>query len=305
MQPRIVFFGTPNESLIVLNTLKNANFPIVAVVTKPPRPVGRKQILTETPVAMWAKQQHVQSITPQTHKENYWQYDDEVKFITQVLTHTPDILITADYTQLIPMNLIMQIKYGGLNVHPSLLPKYRGPAPVPWAIANGDTETGVSVVTLAEKFDEGTVVAQTKEQIRLDDTTDTLLTRLFEKGARLLIEALPKYIDDFPNNIAVKNGLTPSATPRLTRDHGYESWETVQQALTTGQEAKRIERKWRAFHPWPGIWTKVKVNNEEKRMKLLGVKIKENKLVIESLQIEGKNAIVGDDALKFLQTVQG
>ncbi|RJR29768.1 methionyl-tRNA formyltransferase [Candidatus Microgenomates bacterium] len=333
MNPRIIFFGTPDYSLIILEALHKAKFPIVAVVTKPPRPIGRKQILTETPVARWAANHQVVSITPQTHALHYWQYADEAKFMSEVLTTKPDILITADYTQLIPMPLIRQVKYGGLNIHPSLLPHYRGPAPVPWAILNGETETGVSIVTLAEKFDEGVVIAQEKEPIKNDDTTHTLLTRLFEKGAELLVDILPQYIKKNPNYQLPTTNSLPSSTPRLTREHGFIPWELIQSAiegkifdLATMKQCSNetifktltassrnalqntsiaifLDRLFRAFHPWPGLWTKIRINNQEKRMKLLDVKLKENKLIINSVQLEGKTPFHGSETEKMIQKI--
>src|SRR3989344_3429937 len=176
--PRLVFFGTPTYSLIVLNRLYEAGFSILAVVTKPAQPVGRKQKLTESPVAEWAQAHSIRVFRPEVASGKSWQFADAAKLTQDIVNLKPDLLVVADYAQKIPAQLIAKIPAGGLNVHPSLLPAYRGPAPVPWVIINGETETGVSVVTLADEFDQGIVVAQEKEEIQPTDTTHSLLTRL-------------------------------------------------------------------------------------------------------------------------------
>lgn len=286
---RIAFFGTPEESIIIAQALFDAGYPLVCVVTKPPRPVGRKQIMTPTPLAIWAQKHNLTLLTPESNKTKPWIFADETTVINEVLKCEPDILIAADYTQKIPAQLISKTKFGGLNVHPSLLPAYRGPAPVPWAILNGEAETGVSIVTLTEKFDQGRVITQEKEVIQPTDTTPILLKRLFQKGAQLLLEVLPKYYEN--SNLQLTNyNLRPTYFGRLTRDTGFERWETIKQAMESGKEANMIERKYRALHPWPGLWTKVMINGKEKRMKLLKIRLQPttNNLQLVEVQFEGQ-----------------
>lgn len=323
MKQTIAFFGTPEYSLIVLNKLYAAGYPIVCVVTKPPRPIGRQQLMTPAPVGLWAEKHHIPIITPLSHPTKPWLYADETQFTKDLLLFKPDILITADYTQKIPQKAVDQIKYGGLNVHPSLLPSYRGPAPVPWALLNGETETGVSLVTLTDQFDAGNIVAQEKEPILDTDTTDTLLTRLFKKGAELLLQVLPSYSKQLTNNnqqLAIKT----SYFPRLTRDTGFEPWEKIKAAIETGDDAKRIEQKFRALHPWPGLWTKVKIYSKEKRLKILKIRLKQSTinnppasalpqslqadqqstiLYLDQIQLEGKNPVSGIDIPLYVKSL--
>lgn len=311
MKPRIAFFGTPDYSLIILNKLYRLGYPIVCVVTKPPRPIGRKQVMTQTPVALWAEKKKIPVLTPASFGGKPWIFASEKEVVTQVLSFQPELLISADYTQKIPMSLVSQIKFGGLNVHPSLLPAYRGPAPVPWAIHNGESETGVSLVTLSDKFDAGVVVAQEKEIIQPTDTTDTLLTRLFTKGAQLLLATLPKYLKS-PKSLKKTLDNLETYFPRLTRDTGFELWVNIKRAMATGEEAERIDRKWRAFHPWPGLWTTIKLKVEslkfkEKRLKILKVHLDPRPstlnplLVLDQIQLEGKNSLTGSQAKQFLE----
>ena len=335
---RIAFFGTPNYSVIVLESLIAAGFPIVCVVTKPPRPIGRKQILTPTPVAVWAEKNKIPVLTPQSYPNKPWLFANEEEVTKQVLEFQPDLLVSADYTQKIPMNLVKQVKYGGINIHPSLLPSYRGPAPIPWAIVSGEKETGVSLVTLAEKFDAGKIIAQEKEQILPTDTTDSLLTKLFTKGGELLVKTVPKYIQN-PNLSLITYRLSPSYFPRLTRDTGFIPWEIIAGALKGNAPQEKwlnawpiakyfdksylirnsqfvIHNSYRAFHPWPGIWTKIKVISHkqevisEKRLKLLKIHLSliashlSPKLVLDELQLEGKEPVSGSNLTELLSHLE-
>jgi len=172
------------------------------------------------------------------------------------------------------MELIKSARYGGLNVHPSLLPRWRGGDPVPWAIVTGDTDTGVSVVTLSEKFDQGEIIAQTKIPVSHTDVSPLLRTKLFRIGADLLVDAISK--KHFHGTPQETTGY-PYAK-RLTRDDGFELWEK----LSDPKESGRINRKFRAFHPWPGLWTRV----NGKRLKILAFDT-----TPITVQLEGKKPV--------------
>jgi len=236
---KILFFGSTTDSLLVLEKI----YTLAAVVTQPPKPVGRKQVITPTPVEIWAR----------LHKI-------PVCYTSDISSFKPDLLISASYGEKIPIEIIKNARYGGLNVHPSLLPRWRGADPVPWAIMSGDHQIGVTVVTLSEKFDQGNIVAQKKIPIGPHDMSDPLRTKLFEIGANLLMESLPDYISGKNKGIDQKIGNEPYAR-RFTRDDGYEPWKKI----IDPKESERINRKFRALHPWPGLWT-----TNKKRIKILG-----------------------------------
>ena len=241
---KIIFFGSTTDSLLILEKLTGlpaGEAGIMAVVTQPPKPVGRKKIITPTPVETWANQRRVPVFT-QPPRESF------------------DLIISASYGEKIPIELIRSATYGGLNVHPSLLPRWRGGDPVPWAILTGDRNIGVSIVTLTEKFDQGLILAQKKIHVTNTDMTDPLRAKLFTMGADLLIKTLPGIISGKIKGTPQKTEGAPYAR-RLTRDDGFEPWET----LFDPKESERINRKYRAFHPWPGLWTIFK----EKRVKIL------------------------------------
>lgn len=243
MNTKIVFFGSTSDSVIVLEKLSNlpaGKAGVVAVVTQPPKPVGRDQIITPTPVELWAKA-----------------HDVPVTTLEVLSPFKPDLLISASYGEKIPIDAIRNAKLGGLNVHPSILPRWRGADPVPWAIMSGDHQIGVTVITLSEKFDQGNIIAQKKIPITPRDTSGPLRTKLFTVGAELLCDAIKKLpVTGSPQII----GNEPYAR-RLTRDSGFELWEHI----IDQKESERINRKFRALHPWPGLWTRF----NEKRVKIL------------------------------------
>ena len=302
---KIAFFGTPKYSLIILDKLIKSGYKICCCVTKPAAKIGRDQVFIPTPVFEFAQKNHIPVITPPSSQTNYLEFAQPEDLKKELENFHPDILITADYTQKIPQNIVKNTPLSGINVHPSLLPQYRGPAPVPWAIYNGETATGVSLITLAQKFDQGEIITQQKEKILATDTTEVLLTRLFEIGAELLIKILPTYS---PKNIPESRIQNPESTsyyPRLTRNDGYEPWKNILNAFKIKAEAIRIDRKFRAFTPWPGLWTKVKINNIEKRLKILEIDLSlvSSLLSLQQIQLEGKQPISGKDCQSLLQNL--
>ncbi len=280
----ILFFGSTDESVIVLERLfkhqiSNVQLHIVAVVTQPPRPVGRHQELVPTPVEMWATKNNIPVLTFPSDSATPWLFQNEQEVIDTVQTFKPDLLVSASYGQKIPTQTIKESRYGGLNVHPSLLPRWRGADPVPWAILSGDNQTGVTIVTLAEKFDEGKIIAQKKIPILSTDTTAILYPKLFALGADLLVQAVKDLVlQGSPQG----KSPTPYAR-RLTKQDGFIEWNTIQKAINGGN-AEAIDRKFRALDPWPGLWTVV----NQKRLKILKLHLREDKLMIDDVQLEGK-----------------
>lgn len=283
---KVVFFGSTSDSVIVLEKLRAQ---VCVVVTQPPRPVGRKHVLTRTPVELWATANNTTVLSFPSDSEKPWLYADERQVVDALQPFKADLLVSACYGQKIPWEAIKEARFGGLNVHPSILPRWRGADPVPWAIFSGDHQAGVTIVTLSEKFDDGKIIAQKKIPITDKDTSDALRTKLFTIGADLLIEILPKYL---ANEHVTRHSPLVTQSPyarRLTRDDGFELWETIQKAFGNPEVALRIDRKFRAFFPWPGLWTKI----EEKRLKILSLHLSPttNSLLLDTVQWEGKTPI--------------
>ena len=287
----VLFFGSTTDSVIILEQLTTVkSIKLIGVVTQPPRPVGRKQIVTPTPVEVWAHAHDVSVVSFASNGEKPWLYNDELQVINTLSSVKPDLIISASYGQKIPWETISKTPYGGINIHPSILPRWRGADPVPWAILSGDAQIGVSVVRLSEKFDDGKILAQQKIPLTIHDTSDPLRTKLFEIGATLLSEILHDYLLGKIKEIPQHETETPRAK-KFTRADGFENWTVLQTAILMGTDAERLERKFRAFTPWPGIWTSITHDSIEKRLKILSLHLDNEKLVIDQVQLEGKNPV--------------
>lgn len=181
---RTVFLGTPEFACVILKTLVENKYNVVAAVAQPDKPVGRKQIIEPTPVHALADQYGIPVLQPAKLRKEY----------QMVLDMKPDLIVTCAYGQMIPDEILDYPVYGCVNVHPSLLPKYRGGAPIHHAVWSGDAETGVSIMKMVAAMDAGAVYAQKKVAIGPDETTGELSAELEKVSAQLLIETLPKII---------------------------------------------------------------------------------------------------------------
>lgn len=233
---KIVFFGSPAIALPALNSLLTANHEIKLVVTQPDKPAGRGKKLTPPPVKIFAENHGLPCIQPEKIRK------DE-KALELIKAASPDINIVVAYGQIIPASIIYLPPYKSLNIHFSLLPKYRGAAPVQWAILNGEKVTGVTIFQLNEKMDEGPILTQQETPILPRENALELETRLAHLGASLLIETL-----NHLQTLKLKEQDHSQATyaPKLTKEQGQINWE---------EPAEIIDRKVRAFFPWPSTYT--------------------------------------------------
>jgi len=295
-----IFFGSTDDSVIVVGKLVD-KLKITAVITQPPKPVGRHQTITPTPVEVWANNYKIPVYSFQNNKEKPWIFENENEVNDTLCRLQPDLLISASFGQKIPTTLINSAKFGGLNIHPSLLPRWRGADPVPWAILKGDNETGVSLVTIAEKFDQGRIIAQEKIPITDTDLSDPLRTKLFEIGAELLLNNLDGYLSG-KNTGIIQNIQNEPYAKRFKREDGFEPWENIEKAMTDSpSEAERIDRKYRALNPWPGLFTIIrnsfivnrKTTNKTDNIRLIIRKchLENNRLILDTVQMEGKKPV--------------
>jgi len=190
----------------------------------------------------------------------------------------PDLVIVASYGKIIPKKILEIPKYGCLNVHPSLLPKYRGPSPIQTTILNGDKKTGVTIILMDEKIDHGKIISNSKFLISKKFTYPELCQKLANLGVKLLIQTIPEWIK---GEIKPKPQEESKATYTkiLKREDGKIDWS---------KPGREIERQIRAFNPWPGAFTFIKHKNKTLRIKILEAIVKDNKLIIKKLQPEGK-----------------
>ncbi len=184
-KPRMIFFGTPEFAVSILQTVIDMECNVVAVVSQPDRPVGRKHVLTPTPVHALADHYEIPCLQPEKLTEN----------IDMILDYQPDIILTCAYGQFVPSKILSYPKLGCINIHPSLLPKYRGGAPIHHAIMAGEKQTGVSIMEMVKKMDAGKVYAQVTLDIGEDETQAELSERLNVAACQLLKDSLQDYMD--------------------------------------------------------------------------------------------------------------
>lgn len=283
-----VFFGTPRFAAIILEKLIKNGWVPRALVCNPDRPVGRHQIITPPPakeIVVRSKELGIKIFQPET--------EEELAGISDELFPEADFGILAAYGQIIPREIIERANSGIIGVHPSLLPKFRGSSPIQSAILEGVSETGVSLFLMDEKVDHGPILAEQK--ISLDNLfyhSRELENRLAELAGDLLIETLPKFIEGKIAPLPQNESLATYTRKFTTRD-SYISPEELNLAISGEDREKvfEIERKIRALNPEPGVWTLEQTQDKPKRIKILKALIKENKLVLKTIQPEGKKPV--------------
>lgn len=235
---RVVFLGSPVFAVPSLISLADHdNVDVALVVTQPDRPAGRGRVLTQPPVKLAAIDRGLPVYQPASLRD-----DPEVQPLRDA---APDILIVVAYGELLRRNVLDLAPHGCLNVHPSLLPLYRGAAPIPAAILNGDPVTGVSIIKLVRKLDAGPVVAQFESEIDATDTTGSLGSRLSSLSAEILPDVTRRYIA----------GELPPAAQNDDLATYTREWTTADGQIDWSQSANEIERLVRAANPWPIAWT--------------------------------------------------
>lgn len=233
---RIVFYGSPAAALPSLERLLGAGHEIPLVVTQPDKPAGRGRKLTPCPVKRLALDRRLPVLEPVRIRK------DETA-LERLKAAAPDIQVVVAYGQILPVPVIDFPPLRTVNVHFSLLPKYRGASPVAWAILNGETETGVTIFRLNEKMDEGDVYASRAAAIGPAETAGELESRLAGMGADLLLETLDR-IRELP--LVPQDHSRATAAPKLAKEDGRVDWT---------RDAPEIDRRVRAFNPRPGAFT--------------------------------------------------
>ena len=272
---KIIFFGTPEFAKIVLGKIiktpsfkdKKAGhwkFEILAAVTAPDKPVGRKRIPTPPPVKVLAQENNIPVLQPTDLTDQ--------KFARQLKSFSPDLIVVAAYGKIIPKNILDIPKFGSLNIHPSLLPKYRGASPIQSAILNGDKETGVTIMLMDEKMDHGDIISKFQFPISNDDTYEFLSKKMAELGAGLLIKTIPDYVAGKIKPIGQEHDKA-TYCKIIKKNDGKIDWS---------KSAQEIYNQWRAFYPWPGVFFQSTINNQQITIKLIEINLSD-------VKNEGKN----------------
>lgn len=234
--PTVVFMGTPDFAVPTLKALHRSTFDLRMVVTQPDRPKGRGRKLTPPPVKRAAETMSCPIVQPPDIRES--------GFCDQLRSLAPDFLVIAAFGQILPRSVLGIPRYGPVNVHASILPKYRGPAPIQWALIRGETVTGVTTILMDQGVDTGDMLLTAEIPIRANDTAATLHDRLADIGAEVLIKTLLGLVDGSIRPRAQNHALATYA-PMLTKKSGRIDW---------AKPAHEIDALIRAMTPWPGAY---------------------------------------------------
>lgn len=306
MKLRLAYVGTPDFSARLLEQiLKDAELPveIVYVVTQPDKPVGKKKIVTPSPVKRIAQQHGLPVYDALT-------YD-------LLLNSSLDLVLLLAYGDIIPAALLSLPRFGFWNIHPSLLPSFRGPSPTAYPLLLGEEKTGVTLMKMDEKIDHGNIVSQIESAIKLIERRPHLEERLTELGFTLFKKnvrtlAATEVVKSFP-----QNHTQATYTRLLRRNDGFIALSSLKKAmrgeLLLYEELPAITREYlekqhdakhhahhlkfaiynlfRGLFPWPGIYTMLDINDSEKRLKITDLHLEKDRIIIDRVQLEGKNEV--------------
>lgn len=310
---KIVFFGTPQFALPFLQELiKDREIEVAAVVTQPDKPSGRGGKVTPPPIKLAAQNAAITLFQPTSLKTN----PSVEKLLRDIRA---DVFVVVAYGKMIPKRILDIPLKGVVNVHPSLLPRHRGPSPLQWAIAEGDSQSGVAIMLLDEGMDTGPLLASEHISLDADETYESLVKKVRQIGPTLLVLTLKRYMDGKIIPIP-QNEAKATHTRLLEREDGHVRWS---EGITN------IERKHRAYSPWPGSWSVWKRNDGSvMRLKFLKLRpvdfhadvtpatvtIKDDRMYIDAsdgtleileLQPEGKSKMRSSDFIQGHPDVHG
>lgn len=305
MKPKILFMGTPEFSIPSLQILLNNGYPVVAVVTQPDRPKGRGKKYMPPPVKIVAEQHNIPVIQPERVRDR--------EFIDTFRSIAPDMIALAAFGQIIPEEILGLPPMGCINVHPSLLPKYRGAAPINWALINGEEKTGVTIMMMDEGMDTGDILLQEETPIDFHETYDDLHDRLSRMGSELLLKAVEDIIKGTIKRTP-QDSLHATYAPRLSKKLAHINWES---------SADDIVNLIRGLSSFPGAYSflgdkKLKIffavlgkagtSGEKEPGKLgklleagLQVTANDGHVYLQEVQLEGKKRMPIDDFLRGYQ----
>lgn len=251
---KIIFMGTPEFAVPSLKALTESEDEVIAVVCQPDKPVGRKRELHKPLTKQFAESRNISVLQPAKIRNNE-------KFLNELKQLAPDLICVAAYGKILPKEVLDLPVHGCINVHSSLLPKYRGAAPINWAIINGESRTGVTTMLMDEGMDTGDILLIEETNITADDTSETLTKRLSEIGAELLIKTIDELKQEGLNPIKQSDSEATLA-PILKKEHGEIDWS---------KSATEIRNQIRGLLPWPVAYT----NLNGKMLKIFSADVSE------------------------------
>lgn len=306
---KIVYMGTPDFAVPPLGALVKAGYEVAAVVTQPDKPKGRGKTLLPTPVKEEAMKHDIPVYQPLKVRDP--------EFVEVLKNLAPDMIVVAAFGQIIPKEILDMPKYGCINIHASLLPKYRGAAPIQQAVIDGEKESGVTIMKMGTGLDTGDMISQAAVTLREDETGGSLFDRLAELGASLLIETVP----------SIENGTAVYTRQPEESPTPYAAMISKKMGLLDFKKsAEVLERLVRGMNPWPSAYTFL--NNKTLKVWKAAVKVEgcgkaepgtiihvdkqgihvacgENVLVLKEVQLEGKKRMETDAFLRGYQVTEG
>lgn len=295
---KIIFMGTPDFAAASLEALIASRHEIQAVVTQPDKPKGRKGELTPSPVKVIAKREGIKVYQPLKVRDE--------EFVDTLRAYNPDVMVVVAFGQIIPLSILKMPKYGCVNIHGSLLPKYRGAAPIQWAVLDGEKETGITTILMDEGIDTGDILLKKTIKIDADETSGSLFDKLKALGAETILETLDEL--EKGSITPTKQGESPTAYAKmLTKAMGL---------IDFTRSAKELDCFVRGMDPWPSAYTLLagktlklwKVRAVEKSGKAgsvieigkesFTIACGEGAIEVLEVQLEGKKRMSAGDFLK-------
>lgn len=281
---RIGFMGTPDFAYVALKAIIEAGYNVVCAYSQPPRPKGRGHKLQKSPVHEYAEAHGIPVFTPKSLKS------EEAK--AEFASHNLDAAIVAAYGLILPQEILDAPKFGCLNIHGSLLPKWRGAAPIQYSIWKGDDETGITIMQMEKGLDTGPMISKRSVAILNETTALSLHDALAELGADMALEILEQLSNGEMLTSEKQNDALSSYASMLKKEDGIIGWN---------KDAHEIDRQIRALNPWPGVWT----STDGKRLKILAAEVIEESAAEEVGTLLNKNGDVscGKNILRLI-TIQ-
>lgn len=281
---QFAFLGTPDVASMTLDILYTNGYIPKVIITSPDKKSGRGLHLTETPVAIWAKEHNVECLKPEKITP---------EFIEDLRNYLCDLFIVVAYGKILPQTLIDLPSLGTINIHYSLLPKYRGASPLEQALLSGDTETGVSIQQMAFKLDSGPIIAEQSIPIGIEDTKEKLRMQLIKTGGDVLVKILPDIIAK-TTRPKVQDESRATHCTKIKKEDGE---------IDLADNPNTNYNKYRAYYGWPGTYFFIEHNGKKLRIKITQASYKNDSFIIERVIPEGKKEMPYQDFLRGFKII--
>lgn len=286
---RIVFMGTPDFAVESLKKIVEAGQKVVAVITAPDRPAGRGRKLQQSAVKKYAVEKGLEVLQPLNLKSQ--------EFLDELTALKPDLQVVVAF-RMLPEVVWKLPKFGTFNLHASLLPQYRGAAPINWALINGEEKTGVSTFFINENIDTGEMILQQETSITAEDTAGSLHDRLMHLGAKLVLKTVELVKEDKVESVPQQETDSLKPAPKLNRENTRIDWK---------KPVQEIANLIRGLDPYPAAWSVLLNNEEEMNVKIFSVKAEqaEHGKLTGSIEIENKTIkVAATDGFLFIRSIQ-